>query len=186
MLLASCLALAFASPYGRQGQHAASAAPQGIDWTSMMAANPYLQSMRTMSLDQITKNTNIINDFDKNSIPVLTESTAATIPMADELTKVATPLLAEMTKAIVPSIQKYTEELRRYNQQGGTYPTPPHQLIQFGTGHVAKMLESNPRSAPYINGRFVERPHYTFGDYTVRNSIPRTTSRGRVSYSYIY
>ena len=116
---------------------------QGIDWTSMIAANPYLQSMRTMSLDQITKNTNIINDFDKNSIPVLTESTAATIPMADELTKVATPLLAEMTKAIVPSIQKYTEELRRYNQQGGTYPTPPPELIQFGMGHVASIVKGN-------------------------------------------
>ena len=141
LVLASCLALAFASQYGRQGQYAGYAAPQGIDWTSMMAANPYLQSMRTMSLDQITKNTNIINDFDKNSIPVLTESTAATIPMADELTKVATPLLAEMTKAIVPSIQKYTEELRRYNQQGGTYPTPPPQLIQFGMGHMAKLIK---------------------------------------------
>ena len=64
---------------------------------------------------QTIKNTNFINVFDKNSIPVLTESTAATIPMADELTKIATPLLAEMTKAIVPSIQKYTEKLRRYN-----------------------------------------------------------------------
>ena len=142
-LFASCFALVSASPYGG---YSGVAAPRplalGIDWTSMMASNPYLQSMRTMSLDQITKNTNIINDFDKNSIPVLTESTAATIPMADELTKVATPLLAEMTKAIVPSIQKYTEELRRYNQQGGTYPTPPPQLIQLGMGHLATLLKN--------------------------------------------
>ena len=101
--------------------------------------------MRSASLDQLTKNTNILNDFDKDSVPVLTDSAAATIPQLTDLTKVATPLLGEMTRAIIPSIEKYTEQLRKYNAEGGSYPTPPRELIAFGQGHLSAYKSKSSR-----------------------------------------
>ena len=88
--------------------------------------------MRSASLDQLTKNTQILNDFDKDTAPVVSDSAAQTLPMLTDLTVVATPLLAEMTRAIIPSIQEYTEALRKYNAEGGSFPTPPRELIFNG------------------------------------------------------
>ena len=129
------MAIASAAPYGGQYQNQS-------PFASMFQPNSFAQQLDMFGIDQLVKNANIINDFDKNSAPALIDSAAATLPQLTEMVKVATPLLAEMTKSSIPAIEKYTAQLRAYNTHGGDFPAPPPELRAFTPGAFQNFIQT--------------------------------------------
>ena len=116
----------------------ANAAPSSYQYGAFANPQPGVGGFNlpvpALTLDQYAKNLNILNEFDKNSAGPLTDTVAGLLPQMDQLVAVSAPLLKELTVATLPKIREYTEALKKYNQQGGSFPQPPAELAQFGGG----------------------------------------------------
>jgi len=94
----------------------------------------------------------MLKSFNEDTAPVLQGTLQEALYHLTKLTETATPMLRELTYATIPMMTRYTEDLREYNAEGGSFPEAPEELRTASNDFSETLSKMLPQLLPLLTG----------------------------------